>query len=146
MIYYENQNLRRDIHGEALLRIGQVAEMSGLSLRTIDYYTRNGLLAYRRSPSNYRLYDVGVLETIKRIKLLKEQRFSLEEIKTMFETKGKRDIEKVLDDVQEEIHSLEKKLFLLEESMVDASHEERRLVSQKIGNQLAVLMQLATLL
>ncbi|MFK4997232.1 MerR family transcriptional regulator [Bacillus sp. N9] len=47
--------------------------MSGLSLRTIDYYTQSGLLDCTRSASNYRLYDKQVLQTIERIKLLKNR-------------------------------------------------------------------------
>lgn len=134
------------IHGESLLRIGQVAKMSGLSLRTIDFYTRNGLLEYSRSSSNYRLYDQEVLQTIERIKLLKKQRLSLEEIKATIQTINLPSKEKMMLDIQSDINSLQKNLSQLEETMRNASLEEKKLISQKIGNQLAVLVQLGMLL
>ncbi|MEK3886844.1 MerR family transcriptional regulator [Bacillus sp. FSL K6-3431] len=133
------------ILGESLLRIGQVAKISGLSLRTIDYYTRNGLLEYSRSASNYRLYGQEVLQTIERIKLLKKQRLSLEEIKASIQTVNLPSKEKMIRDVQADIDSLQKRLSQLEETMRDASPEEKKLISQQIGNQLAVLVQLGML-
>jgi DNA-binding transcriptional MerR regulator len=67
-----------------LLQIGQVAERTGLSLRTIRFYEENGLVVpTARSEGGYRLYnddDVARLEVIKRIKPLG---FSLEEMQQL---------------------------------------------------------------
>jgi MerR family copper efflux transcriptional regulator len=64
-----------------LLQIGQVAERTGLSLRTIRFYEENGLVVpTTRSEGGFRLYsdaDVARLEVIKRMKPLG---FSLEEM------------------------------------------------------------------
>ncbi len=64
-----------------LLQIGQVAERTGLSLRTIRFYEENGLVRpTSRSDGGFRLYsedDVARLEVIKRMKPLG---FSLEEM------------------------------------------------------------------
>ena len=66
-------------HGE-LMQIGQVAERTGLSLRTIRFYEENGLvIPTARSEGRFRLYgedQVARLEVIKRMKPLG---FSLEE-------------------------------------------------------------------
>lgn len=57
-----------------LMQIGQVAERTGLSLRTIRFYEENGLVVpTARSDGGFRLYsenDVARLEVIKRMKPL----------------------------------------------------------------------------
>ena len=67
-----------------LLQIGQVAERTGLSLRTIRFYEENGLvLPTSRTEGGFRLYsddDVARLEVIKRMKPLG---FNLEEMREL---------------------------------------------------------------
>jgi DNA-binding transcriptional MerR regulator len=64
-----------------LLQIGQVADRTGLSLRTIRFYEENGLVRpTSRTEGGFRLYsedDVARLEVIKRMKPLG---FTLEEM------------------------------------------------------------------
>ena len=66
------------------MQIGQVAERTGLSLRTIRFYEENGLVVpTARSEGGFRLYseaDVGRLEVIKRMKPLG---FTLEEMQEL---------------------------------------------------------------
>lgn len=99
------------------MRIGKVAELSGLSSRTIDYYTQIGLLEVQRSSSNYRLYPVDVLETLKRIKILKQQRMSMEEIKEVLQSDVSGDIEPIICDVQDEINCLQKSCLFLKKNL-----------------------------
>lgn len=67
---------------EHLLRIGQLAHLADVSQRTIDYYTKMGLLRPAvRTDSNYRLYGYDALERLKRIEQLKKEKYTLEEIK-----------------------------------------------------------------
>jgi MerR family transcriptional regulator, copper efflux regulator len=67
-----------------LLQIGQVADRTGLSLRTIRFYEENGLVVpTARSEGGYRLYsdaDVARLEVVKRMKPLG---FTLEEMQQL---------------------------------------------------------------
>jgi DNA-binding transcriptional MerR regulator len=67
-----------------LVQIGQVAERTGLSLRTIRFYEESGLVVpTSRSEGGFRLYsddDVARLEVIKRMKPLG---FSLEEMREL---------------------------------------------------------------
>jgi DNA-binding transcriptional MerR regulator len=67
-----------------LMQIGQVADRTGLSLRTIRFYEENGLVVpTARSEGGFRLYsdgDVARLEVIKRMKPLG---FSLEEMQEL---------------------------------------------------------------
>ena len=67
-----------------LVKIGQVAERTGLSLRTIRFYEENGLvIPTARSEGGFRLYsenEVARLEVIKRMKPLG---FSLEQMQEL---------------------------------------------------------------
>jgi MerR family transcriptional regulator, copper efflux regulator len=67
-----------------LLQIGQVAERTGLSLRTIRFYEENGLVRpTTRTDGGFRLYsedDVARLEVIKRMKPLG---FTVEEMREL---------------------------------------------------------------
>ncbi|MDP9353975.1 MAG: MerR family transcriptional regulator [Chloroflexota bacterium] len=66
------------------MQIGQVAERTGLSLRTIRFYEENGLvIPTARSEGGFRLYsenDVARLEVIKRMKPLG---FALEKMREL---------------------------------------------------------------
>ncbi|MDE5054149.1 MerR family transcriptional regulator (plasmid) [Niallia taxi] len=128
------------------MRIGKVAELSGLSSRTIDYYTQIGLLEVQRSSSNYRLYPVDVLETLKRIKILKQQRMSMEEIKEVLQSDVSGDIEPIICDVQDEINCLQKKLSLLEEKLKNVPPEEKLKVYKRIEPKMTAIMTLLALL
>ncbi|MGY1770025.1 MerR family transcriptional regulator [Blastococcus sp. SYSU D00813] len=67
-----------------LVQIGQVAERTGLSLRTIRFYEESGLVVpTARSEGGFRLYsedDVGRLEVVKRMKPLG---FTLDEMREL---------------------------------------------------------------
>jgi DNA-binding transcriptional MerR regulator len=76
----------------AVLRIGDVAETTGLTQRAIRYYEEVGLLepAERRSGANRR-YDQADLERLKLIKRLREDvGLSLAEIRTFLEVEDLR--------------------------------------------------------
>ncbi|GAB6179873.1 MerR family transcriptional regulator [Desulfotomaculum defluvii] len=62
-------------------KIGELAELAGVSRRTIDYYTNLGLLKPERSESGYRYYTEDSLLLLKLIGSMKNQRLTLDEIK-----------------------------------------------------------------
>ncbi|WP_400244069.1 MerR family transcriptional regulator [Niallia sp. JL1B1071] len=128
------------------MRIGQVAKLSGLSTRTIDYYTSNKLLPVTRSDSNYRLYSEDVLHTLERIKLLKKQRMSIEEIRKIIQSREDHEIEPIMNEVQNEIACLHKKLTSLEERLKDAPQEEKKKVYHTLETKLLDVMKLLSLL
>lgn len=65
-----------------LYRIGELAKAANISERTIDYYTKLGLISPEsRSKKNYRLYGSDALTALERIQHLKREKFTLEEIK-----------------------------------------------------------------
>lgn len=63
------------------MKIGALAEKSGLTTHTLRYYEKQGLIqASSRSASNYRIYDQQGLDTARFIKRSREMGFSLEEV------------------------------------------------------------------
>jgi MerR family transcriptional regulator, copper efflux regulator len=81
IFYNHHVTVWRDTNGAEKLRIGELAEITNITKRTIDYYTNLGLLKAERSPSNYRFYDPSSIERIAFIEKCKEEGMSLEEIK-----------------------------------------------------------------
>jgi MerR family transcriptional regulator, copper efflux regulator len=67
-----------------LLQIGQVAERTGLSLRTIRFYEENGLVPPTgRSTGGFRLYGEDAVARLEVIKRMKPLGFSLEEMQEL---------------------------------------------------------------
>jgi DNA-binding transcriptional MerR regulator len=64
-----------------LLKIGEVAEQVGLSLRTIRFYEEEGLVAPQaRTSGGFRLYGEAVVARLGLIKRMKPLGFSVEEM------------------------------------------------------------------
>lgn len=62
--------------------ISQVAKLTGVSTRTLQYYDEIGLLKPSElTPSGYRLYDDDALQTLQQILLFRELEFKLKDIK-----------------------------------------------------------------
>lgn len=65
-----------------MLKIGQLARASGVSVDTIRFYERRGLLPEpRRLPSGYRIYGEAMVERIGFAKSLQALGFTLDEIR-----------------------------------------------------------------
>ena len=65
-------------------KIGQVANETGLSIDTIRFYEKQGLL--KRSPrteGGFRLFDAGDIETLKFVRIAQELGFSLNQIREL---------------------------------------------------------------
>ncbi|RDE18209.1 heavy metal-responsive transcriptional regulator [Motiliproteus coralliicola] len=100
------------------LRIGQVAQHSGVSVETVRYYEQRGLLQQpRRSPSGYREYDVAVLQQLAFISRAKALGFSLEQIGELLQlqlspeadrSQVKRVVLEKLQLIEERIHELQR--------------------------------------
>jgi DNA-binding transcriptional MerR regulator len=66
---------------EERLTIGQLAAATGKNRRTIDYYTRCGLLPCARSAGGRRLYPAGAVERLRAISEYQAARLRLDEIR-----------------------------------------------------------------
>src|SRR5688572_1063464 len=69
-----------------MLQIGEVAEVVGLSLRTIRYWDEQGIVRPSgRSPGGFRLYTEPDLERLRLVKDMKPLDFTLDEIREVLE-------------------------------------------------------------
>ena len=74
---------------ETRLKVGELAERSGLTIRTLRYYDQIGLLSPTRHTSGgQRLYDDGDVRRLYRICLLRRIGFALEEVAQALDDPG----------------------------------------------------------
>lgn len=132
-----------------MYRIGETAELAGVSRRTIDYYTNLGLLKPFRSESNYRLYSEDTLVRLKIIEVLKEKRLTLEEIKENFklldnvfvqDNSGKQDQSFNPGNIQEQVKQLANQLSQLHSVTAGMEPKQAAILTKK------VLLQITTLI
>jgi DNA-binding transcriptional MerR regulator len=70
----------------ALMQIGEVAERTGLSLRTIRYYEEVGLVVpSARSQGGFRLYTEADIDRLQVIKRMKPLEFTLEQMRELLD-------------------------------------------------------------
>lgn len=68
------------------LTIGQVARQAGITVETVRFYEKQGLLvAPQRTPAGYRLYAADTVKRLRFIKRAKEVGFSLKDIAELLE-------------------------------------------------------------
>ena len=69
-----------------MMTVREVSRISGVSIRTLHYYDRIGLLpATALTESGYRLYDEAALERLQQILIYRELQFPLKEIGTILD-------------------------------------------------------------
>ena len=72
---------RRVIKGESIMTIGEIAEKMDISVDTLRYYERIGVLPpVPRKSNGIRVYDVSYFEWVALVKELKASGMSLEEV------------------------------------------------------------------
>jgi MerR family transcriptional regulator, copper efflux regulator len=97
----------------ATLKIGEVANRSGIGIEALRFYERSGLLGRPgRTESGYRVYDAGVLQRLDFIKRSQVLGFSLDEIKRIIADKeaGKSPCREVREIVQRRLGELDERL------------------------------------
>lgn len=63
------------------MKIGQVAQQAGVSVDTVRFYERRGVLpAADRKPSGYRVFGEATVERIRTAKALQDMGFTLDEV------------------------------------------------------------------
>jgi MerR family transcriptional regulator, thiopeptide resistance regulator len=94
--------------------VGVVAELAGVSVRTLHHYDEIGLLEPRdRSATGYRLYSAGDLRRLQRILFYRELDFDLDTIGAILADQARTD--------------------------ADRLHEQRRLLTERITRQQAMV-------
>ncbi|AGL00755.1 MerR family transcriptional regulator [Desulfoscipio gibsoniae] len=118
-------------------KIGTIAQLAGVSRRTIDYYTNLGLLKPIRSENNYRYYTGHTLARLKIIETLKAQRFTLEEIReqmTMLDQDqaGHPDNPINIDYIRKQIKQLEEQLTQLQPAATGLDSSQAAVLSRQV--------------
>lgn len=102
-----------DTEQRTLLKIGELSKQSGLSIETLRFYEKSGLLDRpSRTYSGYRMYGAEVLERLSFIKRAQVLGFSLDEIKRIIEEKyaGQSPCAEVREIVRQRLHELDERM------------------------------------
>jgi MerR family transcriptional regulator, copper efflux regulator len=125
-------------------RIGELAHLAEVNPRTIDFYTREGLLEpLDRSGNNqHRYYPNSALDRLLLIKQLRSRNLGLSQIRTHLNAKDKPEQRGVLDTLQKVCEQIDDLRHQLEEVNSATSGTERSLV---LGMTVEAMQKLATL-
>ncbi|PZD95958.1 transcriptional regulator [Paenibacillus sambharensis] len=133
-----------------LYRIGELAKKAELSPRTIDFYTKLGLITpAKRSDNNYRLYGDGTLERLARIEQMKKEKYTLDEIKALLDQWGKVSEEQVnrkLTDLEIRLTQLQREVQELEPVIDRLKPQQARNVYKRLMPQTAACIEALMLL
>ncbi|MCM3747146.1 MerR family transcriptional regulator [Paenibacillus pasadenensis] len=131
---------------EHLLKIGALSKLAEVGARTIDYYTKLGLIHPEgRSEGNYRLYSAETLERLKRIEQMKKEKYTLDEIKQALD--GWNDVSSVsqvtqkLSDLQLHLSQLEREVKELEPVIQNLKPKQANKAVQRLIPQTAACIE-----
>lgn len=103
----------RSAVGEDLLTRSEVEKLTGVTIRTLEHYEKQGLLCPKRTgenvANNRRLYDEHDLERLKRIVILAEYGLELAQIREVLD-KGDARLVEVLEEQVDELRRQENRL------------------------------------
>lgn len=123
---------------EKLYKIGELARLADVSSRTIDYYTKLNLIEpEKRSDTNYRLYSDETLNRLKRIESMKNEKYTLEEIKANLQQWSKVSPD---DTVRDKLTSIQLHL----EQLMKEAKELGPIIQQLKPNQMKKLYRILT--
>lgn len=110
------------LRGKARYNIGEVADISGLSIKTLRYYDKRMILqpSERDAASRYRYYsEAQILEALA-IREMKQRGFTLDEIQIIMASHSldavSEHYNEKIESIRKEITHLERKLYLAESS------------------------------
>lgn len=127
--------------GTEKLRIGELAEKTGITRRTIDYYTNLGLLEAERSGSNYRYYSTEAIQQLHEIELKKAEGLSLEEIRQQLNKKS-IDVEEIdIYELRLQMQQLEKNVSRLLTKLDNEEQNDQQSVKKKMSRESITLVQ-----
>jgi DNA-binding transcriptional MerR regulator len=98
---------------DGLMKIGEVARRAGLSVETLRFYERSGLLpAPPRTSGGYRLYGREALQTLDFIRRAQTLGFTLDEIRRLIAERqsGRRPCAEVREIVRGRLAELDRRL------------------------------------
>lgn len=96
---------------ESLLQIGELARLANVSIDTVRYYERRGILPRAaRSQAGYRLFSIDSVARVEFIKQGQELGFSLDEITGLLATGGAEECRRVSDLLQAKLIEVDQKI------------------------------------
>ena len=125
------------------LKISELAAQSGVTKRTIDHYTNLGLLNVERSASNYRYYDMSMIERVHWIEEQQLQGKSLCEIRRLMQVDVPIEEEVDIQEIRLQMMMLEKNVTKLMEQM---DEQQKQQMKKKISPESVALMHSLLLL
>jgi MerR family copper efflux transcriptional regulator len=134
-----------------LLKIGELAELAGVSKRTIDYYTQLGLLEPVRSETNYRYYPEESIEHLQLIHALKKQHLTLEEIKERLQIIKNQSapVDEIIDKIehlQEQMKHIQEEVLELKPLLKQLDEQQIQLMTKPLAQQGYTLLYTLALL
>ena len=130
--------------GKEKLRIGELADRTHVTKRTIDYYTNLGLLKAERSSSNYRYYDSSSIDRIGFIERRKTEGKTLEEIKKELDISHSEEIDVL--ELRLKIRDLEKEVSKVLQQLEKQDKKRYEEMKGKISRESLSLIQTLLLL
>jgi MerR family transcriptional regulator, copper efflux regulator len=94
--------------------IGELARRAGVSIDTVRYYEKSGLLAPQtRLASGYRRYSARQLARLRFIRRAQELGFSLSDINTLLGLSGQRDVARIKRSAERKLSEVNKRIASL---------------------------------
>ncbi len=129
-----------------MYRIGELSKRSQVSKRTIDYYTKIGLLKCDRSRNNYRYYHEEAFADLKLIEQCQQMNMTLNEIKDRLilmksEQVDQTVLEKQVNHIRNEMNHLHKELHEVMQAMDTLGDDDRKRMIKQVSPQALALFQ-----
>ncbi|EKE69892.1 Zn(2+)-responsive transcriptional regulator [Gallaecimonas xiamenensis] len=99
------------------MKIGELAQASGVSVDTLRFWEKQGLLKANRGGNGYRYYDQGSIHTLNFVLAMKSLGFALEDIRELLEIRVDKDSHtcaEVKSVAQGQLQQVEKRLAQLQ--------------------------------
>ena len=97
------------------MAIGKIARRAGVSVDTVRYYEKNGLLApTARLASGYRRYDEAQLRRLRFIREAQKLGFSLRDVRELLGLSRQRDVTRVKRAAEKKLADVEARIAALE--------------------------------
>ncbi len=132
--------------------IGEFARLLGVSPRTVDFYTRQGLLHPEQAGRGhgYRRYSEEDRRRVSLVKQLQAKKFSLQEIRQALDSGNRKDDTSAVESMEQVALDLEKLQNRVEESRSSASLGDqpaiRAIATEALQKATALCSVLITLL
>lgn len=110
------------------LTVGQIADLFGITVRTLHHYDQIGLLQpTERTPAGYRLYTAADLARLRTIVVYRRLEFSLDQVRTLLDDPDR--------DVADQLRRQRQAVMSKMEQMSDLLHAIDRALERQMSNQ-----------